>query len=479
MKFPLRSNEQSLAARLTLFYTLLSLGVLSVIGLVFSTAFRYQLAAEATLLAKHQIVSLHDVMLELGDAVDDLSERPEWVERGINREGLFSRILWPDGTVLAETPEMEAGTDVFGPCGQIGATPPARDWQSASGVTYLLACMEGYGGGTRDRPLILQVALDIDERLEILENLRRLIVVVVAFGVVASGVGSFVLARRGLRPLSRVTEVAERISASDLSLRTDPEQWPRELKPLSQAFDDMLGRLEDSFTRLTHFSSDIAHELRGPLHRLLSRAEVTLSQARSLDDYRVALTDNVEGLQQMAELIERMLFLARAENSLVVLQRQDFDLRAELDKLHNFFGMEAEERGIELQVSGNFRINADAPLFRRALSNLIGNALRHTPPGGWIAVDAEELRDRWRIQVTDSGPGIDAQHLPHVFDRHYRADTMRVDEPAAAGLGLSIAKTIVELHGGSIQASNVPNAGACFVIELPRPPHILQICNPS
>lgn len=478
MKVALSSKEQSLAARLTLFHTLLALAVLFIIGLIFNAAFNYQAMADATLLVEHQIDSLEDMMLELGVEAGDLSERPEWVERGINREGLYSRIILSNKTVLAETPGMGPGTGAFPPCGQIGTAPSAREWRAPSNVKYLLACAEGYGGESRDQPIVMQVALDIDERVEILEILRRLIIGIVAFGVAAMAVGSFVLARRGLRPLARVTEVAKQISVSDLSLRTDPEQWPQELKPLAQAFDGMLDRLEDSFARLTRFSSDIAHELRGPLHRLLSRAEVTLSRARSLDDYRVALTENVEELQQMAELVERMLFLARAENALVVLQREDFDWGAELDRLNGFFGMQAEERGIALRVSGYFRINADPALLRRALSNLISNALRHAPRGGWIAVNAEELPDRWRIRVTDSGPGIESQHLPHVFDRFYRADTMRSGEPTA-GLGLSIAKTIVTLHGGSIEAGNAPNAGARFVIELPRPPHTLPICNPS
>ena len=462
-------SRQSLVTRLTLFYTLLALAVVSVIGAVFSMALNYQLTAGATSLASHQIASLQDMMLELGDA-SELAARSEWIERGVEREGLFSRVLAAGGTELAATSGMQAPASAFGPCGQPGATPPARNWRAHSGVHYLLACSEGFGGAGHDQPIVLQVALDIDEQVEVLENLRRLIVAVIVFGIATSAVGGFILARRGLQPLSKVTEMAERISASDLSLRTNPQRWPLELRPLLRAFDGMLDRLEDSFARLTRFSSDIAHELRSPLHRLLNRAEVVLSQPRSPDDYLAALSDNVEGLQQMAELVERMLFLARAENSLIVLRPEDFDLGTELGRLRDFFGMEAEERGIALHVAGSFKIRADAALLRRALSNLIGNALQYTPHGGWVAVQAEELSDRWRIEVSDSGPGVPPEHLPRVFDRFYRGDTTDTGETASAGLGLAIAKAIVELHGGRIRAGNAPSAGACFTIDLPRQP---------
>lgn len=462
-----RQRPLSLAARLTLFYTLFALTVLSAIGLIFNAAFTRQIMADATARAEGQVEFLRDMLLEIGADLARLPETREWRERGLHRGGVYSRIMAGDGAVLTETPGMEATAGEFGSPGKVGAPLSTRIWTGGSGVPYLLVAAEAYSGATRGEAMTVQVALDIEGPTRFLAHIRRLIMATGLCGVLISALGSYVLTRRGLRPLASVTHVARRISASDLSLRTHPYQWPRELQPLSQAFDEMLDRLADSFSRLSRFSADIAHELRSPLHRLLSRTEVTLARARLGPEYETALADNLQELQRMAALIEDMLFLARADNAQVALQREEVELGTELEKIRAFFSLAAEEQGISLRVSGHAMVTADVRLLRRAVSNLVENALRHTPSGGRIAVQARGFPDRWAIEVQDSGPGIPPQHLPHLFDRFYRVDAARSPGTDGVGLGLSIVKAIADLHGGTVRATNTPGAGACFTLECP------------
>lgn len=466
MATPKVRGVRSLVWRLTLSYSLFATAILVAVGLIFDAAYRDQMMAEAASNVERQLDSLQDMLLELPGS-DNLSEQRHWSERGIDREGLFSRILGPGLKPLAVTPAMEAGADAFGECAPAAAEIEVRRWQGPSGAPYVLACRNGYVGAERAEPILMQVALDASDRIDAAERLRWLILAVVGAGSAASSAAGFLTARRGLRPLSSVSALAERTGASDLSLRTEPERWPVELQRLSRSFDGMLDRLQDSFGRLSRFSADVAHELRGPLHRLQSQTEVALSRERSADAYRDALAVNMEEFQRMTELVERLLFLARAENAQISLQRRDVDLSAELERLKDFFGMEAEERGIAIEVAGGSTLGADAALLRRALSNLIANALRYTPRGGRITIRAETSRDEVSISVVDSGPGIDTKHLPNVFDRFFRADSTRSGDTGAAGLGLAIVKSIVGLHGGSVEASNVAGGGACFTIHLP------------
>ena len=236
---------------------------------------------------------------------------------------------------------------------------------------------------------------------------------------------------------------------------------------MAHAFNAMLERLDASFQRLSAFSADIAHELRTPLSNLLTHTQVTLTRPRDIDAYREALHSNLEELQWMAQLVNDMLYLAKADHGLLTPRREPLDLAHEVEALLEFYALLAEESQIQLTHEGSGQLAGDRSMLRRALSNLLDNALRYTPAGGEIKVRMVPAADRLRITVENSGPGIPAALLPSLFDRFYRADPARREGSSEhAGLGLAITQSIIRAHGGQITCES--QAGMTrFVIELP------------
>jgi two-component system heavy metal sensor histidine kinase CusS len=229
----------------------------------------------------------------------------------------------------------------------------------------------------------------------------------------------------------------------------------------------MLERLDDSFQRLSAFSADIAHELRTPLSNLLTHTQVTLTRPRALEDYREALHSNLEELQWMAQLVNDMLYLAKADHGLLIPKREPLELGNEVDLLLEFFAPLAEETQIRLTREGNARFAGDRSMLRRALSNLLDNALRFTPSEGEVKVRIVDAANGLSLSIENSGSAIDQTLLPRLFDRFYRADPARREGSSEhAGLGLAITQSIIRAHGGQIRCESA-KGWTRFVIELP------------
>jgi two-component system, OmpR family, heavy metal sensor histidine kinase CusS len=275
-------------------------------------------------------------------------------------------------------------------------------------------------------------------------------------------------AYRGLLPLREISATVAAVSAEHLDKPLPEAGVPPELRALVLAFNHMLARLEDSFRRLSEFSADLAHELRTPVHNLLIQTQVTLSREREASDYRANLQSNLEELERLSRMSTDMLFLARADNSLIALKRERIDLHKEVDQLRGFYEAYASERGVGLAQSGAATIFADRLMIQRALSNLLSNAIRFTSAGKRVSVTILEGAETATVTVTNPGPEIAAEHLSKIFERLYRVDPARREgEAGHAGLGLAIANSIVEMHGGSIRAES--DAGeTSFTITLAR-----------
>ncbi len=311
----------------------------------------------------------------------------------------------------------------------------------------------------------LTLILDITHHQHFLQRMQRLIWLTVSLSALATALLGAWAARSGLRPLRRMGEVAASVSAHSLTQRLPQEQMPGELAELAQAVNAMLARLDDAFQRLSAFSADIAHELRTPLSNLLTQTQVILTQPRPLEDYREALHSNLEELQWMAQLVNDMLYLAKADHGLLMPSREALDLGDEVDALLEFFTLLAEDAQVTLVREGTAQTMGDRGMLRRALSNLLDNALRFTPPGGEVRV---RIESGVTLTVENSGEGIPAPLLPRLFDRFYRADpSRRAGSSEHAGLGLAITQSIVRAHGGKIYCES--QAGwTRFVIELPK-----------
>ena len=314
----------------------------------------------------------------------------------------------------------------------------------------------------------LTLLLDITHHQHFLQRMQNLIWLTVGLSALATALLGAWAARSGLRPLRRMSVVASGVSAQSLNARLPEENMPPELAEMAHNFNAMLGRLDDSFQRLSAFSADIAHELRTPLSNLLTHTQVTLTRPRPLEDYREALHSNLEELQWMAQLVNDMLYLAKADHGLLMPKREPLELAEETDVLLEFFAPLAEDAQVRLSREGSARMLGDRSMLRRALSNLLDNALRFTPVGGEVRVRIVEQFEGLTLLVENTGSGIDPALLPRLFDRFYRADPARQEGSSEhAGLGLAITQSIIRAHGGLIRCESA-NGWTRFVIELPR-----------
>jgi len=314
----------------------------------------------------------------------------------------------------------------------------------------------------------LTLLLDITHHQHFLQRMQRLIWLTVGLSALATALLGAWAARSGLRPLRRMSALAGAVSAQSLDARLPEVNMPPELAEMAHSLNAMLGRLEDSFQRLSAFSADIAHELRTPLSNLLTHTQVTLTRPRPIEDYREALHSNLEELQWMAQLVNDMLYLAKADHGLLMPKRDSLELSEETDVLLEFFAPLAEDAGVSLSRNGSARVEGDRSMLRRALSNLLDNALRFTPARGQVRVQLNEDGRRVSLMVENSGDGIPAERLPRLFDRFYRADPARHEGSSEhAGLGLAITQSIIRAHGGTIRCESA-QGWTRFVIELPR-----------
>lgn len=270
--------------------------------------------------------------------------------------------------------------------------------------------------------------------------------------------------RKALAPLRAATLSLESVNERHLEARIPMRGTGDLVDRHAEALNRVLARLEESFARMSDFSADVAHELRTPVNRILNLTDVALlgSEAGSAERALDAIRDAAE---QMRRLIEDMLLLARGEEGRLAPKREPVDVAALLDDLVDLYRPKCEEEGIAIERSGapSLRVLSDRPLFERAVSNLVDNAIRHTPRGGAIRIDASPGPGSLTIAVSDTGPGIPADARERIFERFVQLDAAR---RSGAGLGLPIARMIARTLGGELRAADSP-AGARFEIVLP------------
>jgi two-component system heavy metal sensor histidine kinase CusS len=311
------------------------------------------------------------------------------------------------------------------------------------------------------------VAVSMTSHLQFLASLRRGLWASTLLACVVAVLGVWLTVRWGHAPLRRVGATVSGITSERLHVRLAPAEVPAELAPLVVSFNAMLDQLEASFTRLTNFTSDIAHELRTPVTSLSTQTQVALSRVREPAAYREVLYLSLEELERMGKMIGDMLYLAQADNRQAQPEMRAVDLAAEVRALFDYFEALAEEQGVGLALAGDAPpVTGNQLMLRRALSNLITNALRYTPRGQAVKVSLSALPGAVDIIVENPGPEISAEHLPKVFDRFYRTDPARQRMGDGAGLGLSIVRAIAHVHGGSVSVTS-GRGRTCFTLRLP------------
>jgi two-component system heavy metal sensor histidine kinase CusS len=322
-------------------------------------------------------------------------------------------------------------------------------------------------GNAPGEPAQVAIALDITDDQGFLDEFRRYLWFGMGLISLVLGWVGWMVVRHGLAPLRQLSTAVAAVSTSELDRPLEKGGVPKELQELVAAFNTMLGRLHESFRRLSDFSSDIAHELKTPIQNLLLQTQVTLSGQDSLEAYRAALQSNEEEYQRLSKMISDMLFLAKADNRLLSLKKEPMDLAAEVATLFEFYEAFASERDIRLLQSGNAEVVADRLMLQRALSNLLSNALRFTPQGMAIKVTMQ-MEGGWaRLAVANPGPEIPLEHRERIFERLYRIDPSRREgHTDNVGLGLAITRSILDMHGGKIGVDS-RGGWVTFLLMLP------------
>lgn len=310
------------------------------------------------------------------------------------------------------------------------------------------------------------VALDLSHHTHFLASVRNATWAGVAIAAFIAALVGWFAAHRGLAPLRRATATARALSAQQLGQRLNENDAPREVRDHVEAFNGMLGRLEAAFQRLADYSADIAHELRTPISNLMVQTQVALSRPRSNDEYQDILASNIEEYERIARMVSDMLFLAKAEENTLAHASEPVDLAREAEALIDFYEALAEEHRIRIVRRGAAVVCGDRLMLRRALSNLLSNALRHTPDGGEITINIAAEGSSVRLTVRNVGDLIPPDQLERIFDRFHRGSSLRERHGEGAGLGLAITRLIARAHGGDVVASS--SAGTTtFTITFP------------
>ena len=466
-------RSRSIASRLTFWYALLSVVLIATAGSVMYWMLADRLRQEDDRLINSRIAELRAIlMIHSSNSATFLED--------IQREaallpGTYVRVLDSKAAIVAQTPAAGMAfrfRQANGTNPRVQMDEHGEDLYSDDGKIYrFMEAHFAFGSG-----FTVQVAMDRSREEDLLAAYRHTLwmaISVVLFIAVAAG---YLIARREMRPVSQLASIIAELSAAHLNRRVGDDAWPLELRPLAMNFDQLLSHLEESFTRMERFSSDIAHELRTPLHILQGEAELALAKTRSNEDYRTCIESAAEEYQRLTRMVDALLFLARTERPDAQLKKKMLDLDSEIATVCNFYQAMADEQGVTLIVRAKETVMADSGLLRRVLGNLIANALRHSADEGQIIIETKgTVDDKVEIVVSDTGDGIAPLDLPHVFDRFYRADSARSRQGTGTGLGLAIVKSIMLLHGGTASIQSDLHHGTSVTLSFPASDSAFQL----
>ncbi|GGA44391.1 heavy metal sensor histidine kinase [Dyella nitratireducens] len=457
----------SLTARLTITFVVITVACFSVVGLLLfkEVSRRIYIHDQTNIMldARH----LRRLAEELQSPDDLLAHKDRLIALvlGDNANGL--RVLGRNGQVLIDHVPMGymLSTQPVVPADQRIVPDSIQSWKDNNGneirgVATAATLKDG-------ESVTIAMARSLADRTALLNKYRSDVLLSLLTGLLVAVLLSFLLVRRALRPLRAMAESASAITAQRLSTRMPLQHAPTELLALAASLNDMLARLEQGFARVWQFTVDLAHDLRTPIGNLRGANEVALNRHRSLAEYEALLGSNIEECDRVSRTIESVLFLARAESPQFAMQRVELDTALELQRIADYFEGLSADAGVAIEVEASATVRADRDLFRRAVNNLLSNALRYTPSGETIHLRAVNTGKGVEVSVENPGRPIDPEHLDKLFDRFYRVDRSRSDSATSTGLGLSIVKSIMELHGGAV---SVQSSGSLtrFTLHFPQ-----------
>lgn len=472
---PVARLWRTLAFRLTAAYALAGL------FLVFlATASLYlltitEMERSTRLFLDDKVNVLRTMLRERPNDWDALREEIQLESAARRYEQFYIRLLNEHNEPLLVTPGMAEQLDPeqLGALSGVRSGRPTR-MKGKRGHAFRVMTATARVGSSGTQFDTIQIAIDVSSQEEFLQRYRNWFLSILLGTFAIFPFVGYQIARRGIRPVEDMAGTARRISSSNLRERILPEGYPFELASLADTFNQMLDRLEDSFERISRFSADIAHDLRTPVNNIRGEAEVGLARARTITEYRDVLESCLEEAVRLSDLVGNLLFLARAESPLVHLRREPVDVIELLGGMREYYEASAAEAGISLtstSASTSIVAEVDRTLVQRAISNLVSNAVAHTPPGGSVMLAANVGPSAVRIEVSDTGVGIPAEALPRVFDRFFRLDTSRSQASGGTGLGLAIVQSIMQLHDGKVEIASQPGRGTRVTLVVPTAAH--------
>lgn len=334
----------------------------------------------------------------------------------------------------------------------------------ANGMPYRMLTRSTVIG---DKPVVIQVARSEAPMRRELRDLMIFMMLGLPFGVVASVLGGYALARGALAPVNRMAERAQSISAERLHDRLPVDNPDDELGRLATVFNRTLERLEQSFEQMRRFTADVSHELRTPLTAIRTVGEVALRDTRSADAYRTTIGSMLEEVERLTGLVERLLALSRADAGLARIRSERFDLGTLADEVASHLQVLAEDRGQSIVVRrvGHGLCEGDPVMVRQAVINLVDNAVKYGPEHSTITIEVAQSHPDAVLRVIDEGPGIAPERAARVFDRFYRG--AEAPDERSHGLGLSIARATIAANRGTLALEPPPHEGTVFRITLP------------
>ncbi len=461
-----RLLPRTLRGRLTALIILSTSVILALSGVALYEALRSRIESSAVEQMAGIVEAIQSHLAEMQTTSDIIRNTDLWVDQLHGHPNMNLAIVDAAGKQLVGTtdyrphPLLQSLKTADVP---VGVAP------SGTHLRYIVATVRLKGANGPAVRAVVQY--DQSRDVLLLRAYAYTIVVIEVFGVVLAAAIAYGIAALGLSPLSRFAARAEQMSTSRLAQPLPELDASGELKELEHAFNGMLARLNESFTRLSQFSSNLAHDMRTPLTNLQAAAQVALAQPRNAEEYRNIIESSIDEYQRLSRMIDDMLFLARSEQAGTSINVRRLDAAAEAERVAGYYEPIAEDAGVTIRIDGRAPVDADLTLYQRALSNLLSNALAHAPRGTVVAIDCADLGNAATISVSDAGPGIDAQHIDRIFERFYRVDPSRHNSASGTGLGLAIVKSIMDNHGGQCGVNSRSGNRTIFWLRFPHREH--------
>ncbi|MBP0595666.1 heavy metal sensor histidine kinase [Paraburkholderia sp. LEh10] len=456
---------RTLSVRLAVLFALASTILLTANGVFLYAVLKQEIHGDA---AQEIDGTLAEARLRLAalsgeEAVAALS--PAWFHPFHAHENIALAIYAGDGRELVRSQAFNLGE---GMRVDTAITAPRGFDRKIGAFRYVGASVPLAGSPSRRAEVLVVVQYNGSRQQAMLRTYAFNVFLVTLMGALISALFAYSLAKLGLRPLKLLARRADQISSSKLTQPLPDVTMSGEIFALNQAFNRMLQRLDESFARLSRFSSDLAHDIRTPLTNLLAEQQVALSRPRDAHEYRSVIESGVDETQRLSRMIDDMLFLARSENHMHCLNFVRIGAREEAERVAGYYETLAGDKGVEIRVMGDAQFDGNRVLVQRALSNLISNAITHAPAGSEVVVQCTERGDVAEVAVIDTGPGIAAEHLGRIFDRFYRVDPARHESASGAGLGLAIVSSIMDEHHGECSVTSEPGVRTAFVLSFRR-----------